>query len=192
MSKIEDYLKITENSLPSLWLSEAIKILNRKGHALDLGCGAGRDTKYLLEQGFIVTAVDKELQAEEYIKKLPQENLTFILSKFEDFNFEKEKYDLINGQFSLPFIDLDEFNDVFNKIKYSLKLGGVFVGQLFGINDDWNKSKTTRTTFHTKEEAQKLFEDMKLIKFIEKDYDGTIADGTPKHWHSFHVLARKN
>ena len=39
---------------------------------------------------------------------------------------------------------------------------------------------------------KQAIEDMKLIKFIEKDYDGTIADGTPKHWHSFHVLAGKN
>ncbi|MEK7115286.1 MAG: class I SAM-dependent methyltransferase [Patescibacteria group bacterium] len=189
---VDNYLKITENNPPSPWLPEAIKILNKKDCALDLGCGSGRDTKYLLEQGFVVTAVDKELESEIYIKKLPQDNLTFILSKFEDFNFEKEKYNLINAQFSLPFIDRDRFNEVFEKIKLSLKTGGVFVGQLFGINDDWNKSKITRTTFHTKEEARRLFEDMKIIRFIEKDYYGKIDDGTPKHWHVFHILSVKD
>lgn len=69
---IKDFLKITADKPTPLLLLEAVKILNRRGNALDLGCGAGRDTKFLLDQGFIVTAIDKESQAEEYIKKIPQ------------------------------------------------------------------------------------------------------------------------
>ena len=189
--KIENYLKITKDKSSSSWLLMAVDLLGRVGEALDLGFGAGRDVKFLLEKGFTVTAVDKEPKAAEYLKELSQGNLKIVISPFEDFNFEKEKYDLINAQFSLPFTDREKFSEVFTKMKLSLKSGGVFVGQLFGVNDDWNKSKTTRTTFHTKKGAQKLFEDMELVKFVERDYDGTLADGTPKHWHTFHILARK-
>lgn len=190
-SKIENYLKVTKDRQPSLWLPLAIGLLSRKGNALDLGCGSGRDTRLLLEEGFNVVAVDKAEKALEYLKELPQENLEIKLSSFEDFHFEEEKYDLINAQFSLPFADRDAFNTIFQKVKDSLKPNGIFVGQLFGVNDDWNKSSTTRTTFHTIEAAKMLFADMELIKFMEKDYDGTIADGTPKHWHVLHILARK-
>ena len=190
--KIEEFFQITKEKPPSPLLEEAIIILNIKGWALDLGCGAGRDTKFLLDKGFRVTALDISPQVSEYLKDFPhQENLDLIISSFEDFNFEKEKYDLVNAQLSLPFTNRDEFDEVFSKMKDSIKRGGIFVGQLFGVNDDWNKSKTTKMTFHTKEEAQVLFNNMELLKFIEKDYDGTIANGTPKHWHVFHIIAQK-
>ncbi len=190
-SKIENYFKITKEKPPSLWLVEAVELVAQKGSALDLGCGMGRDTKFLLEQGFHVTAVDKEKTPIEYLQGFAQENLEIILSSFEDFDFPKEKYDLISAQFSLPFTNRDVFDEVFQKMKNSLKPGGIFVGQLFGVNDDWNKSQTTKTTFHTLEEAKRLFADTELLKIVEKDYDGTVADGTPKHWHAFHVMARK-
>ena len=192
--KIVDYLLKTKDSNPSLWLPRAIELATKKEYALDLGCGAGRDTKFLLEQGFHVIAVDENEKALEYLQNFPQENLEIVLSRFEDFDFKKESYDLINAQFSLPFTNRDSFHEVFQKIKNSLKLRGIFVGQLFGVNDDWNKSQTTKTTFHTLEEVKKLFADagMELLKIVEKDYDGTVADGTPKHWHTFHIMARKS
>lgn len=190
-SKIENYLKVTKDKQASLWLPDAVRVLGRRGNALDLGCGAGRDTKFLLGEGFHVVAVDKDERALEYLKELPRENLEVVQSRFEEFGFEEQKYDLINAQFSLPFTNRDAFDAVFAKVKKALKSAGIFVGQLFGVNDDWNKSLTTKTTFHTKEAAEALFGDMELLKFIERDYDGTIADGTPKHWHTFHILARK-
>ena len=190
-SKIENYLKVTKDKQASLWLPDAVRVLGRGGNALDLGCGGGRDTKFLLGEGFHVVAVDKDERALEYLKELPRENLEVVQSRFEEFGFEEQKYDLINAQFSLPFTNRDAFDAVFAKVKKALKPAGIFVGQLFGVNDDWNKSLTTKTTFHTKEAAEALFGDMELLKFIERDYDGTIADGTPKHWHTFHILARK-
>ena len=189
-AKITNYFKITQNKPPSLWLVEAVKLLKQTGNALDLGCGAGSDTKFLLEKGFKVTAVDINPETEKYIKKLlHQKNLNFVVSSFENFEFPKKEYDLINAFFSLPFTNRDVFDEVFIKMKKSLKPEGIFVGQLFGVNDDWAKLPTAKTTFHTKKEAKQLFKDWKLIRFVEQDRDGTLADGTPKHWHSFHIMA---
>jgi len=190
--KIEDYYRTSSIKPPSLWLAEAVGLLKEKGEALDFGCGAGRDTKALLELGFKVTAIDYDPKVETYLKRLPrQDNLIFICIPFEEFNFPIATYNLINAAFSIPYTPRDKFNNVFDKMKKSLKKDGIFVGQLFGAHDDWAKSPTTKTTFHTKEEVQLLFSDMELIRLIEKDYDGTLSDGTPKHWHSFHIIARK-
>src|SRR5258706_15675273 len=48
----------TKDSPPWQLLVRAAALAPRRGSALDLGAGAGRDTRYLLEQGFQVTAVD--------------------------------------------------------------------------------------------------------------------------------------
>src|SRR3989338_2048493 len=75
------------------------------------------------------------------------------------------------------------------KIKNSLVKEGIFCGQLFGIHDQWNNR--VEMIFHTKEQAERLFSDMEIISFEEEEKDGTIADGTPKHWHIFHFIPRK-
>jgi len=73
----------------------------QKGRALDLGAGAGRDTRYLLQQGFHVTAVDNDPQAVAMLRSFPEEKLQVVQAAFEDVAFET--YDLINAQFALPF-----------------------------------------------------------------------------------------
>jgi hypothetical protein len=32
---------------------------------------------------------------------------------------------------------------------------------------------------------------LEVIEFKEEDSDGHTADGTPKHWHVFNIVARK-
>jgi tellurite methyltransferase len=157
--------------------------------ALDLGCGAGPDTKLLVENGYKVIAVDGSWEAEKYIKALPhQDKIKFIQSDFENFNFSN--YDLINASRSLPFTHKDKFTDVFTKLKNSINTGGLFVGQLYGINDQWNKQGETMT-FLSKEQVQELLDGLGIIKLEEKEYDGQVANGKPKHWHLFNIIATR-
>jgi len=46
-------------------------------------------------------------------------------------------------------------------------------------------------TFHTTEEAKSLFKDFEVLDFEEEEKDGQTADGHAKHWHVFHLIARK-
>jgi hypothetical protein len=34
-------------------------------------------------------------------------------------------------------------------------------------------------------------EDTDIVLFDEKEFDGKTADGSPKHWHVFDIIARK-
>src|SRR6266571_1682897 len=120
----EDFYKFTKDSPPWPSLIKAVSLLAHKEHALDLGCGAGRDTKYLLEQGFHVTAVDNDPHAIAVLAHLPQHNLRLVQSSFQDFVYET--YDLINAQFALPFTPRESFDEVFTRVKDSIKSGGVF------------------------------------------------------------------
>jgi tellurite methyltransferase len=45
-------------------------------------------------------------------------------------------------------------------------------------------------TFLTREQAEELLRGMRIIEFTEEDVDSHVADGTPKHWHVFHIIAQ--
>ena len=186
----EEYYKNTSNLPPSPPLVKALAYLESDGKtALDLGCGAGRDTKLLIEKGFQVTAVDSEASSKKYIDQLkPLGNLTYTISTFENFNYQR--YDLINARYSLPFNPSSSFPSVINKILKSLKPGGIFVGQFFGIHDDWNVPASSMT-FLEKQDVLTYLNSLEVITFDEKDEDGFLANGSTKHWHVFDVIARR-
>jgi SAM-dependent methyltransferase len=184
----ETFYSFTKNSPPWALLVRAVTFLPRKGHALDLGAGAGRDTRYLLQQGFHVTAVDSDPHAIAMLRSSPQENLQVVKASFEDFAFET--YDLINAQFALPFLPQRLFHEVFDRVKQAVRPGGIFVGQFFGIHDQWN-TPDHDMTFLTREQVEATLKGMDIIELNEEDMDGHIADGSPKHWHTYHIMARR-
>ena len=178
----------TKDRPPSPLLIQALDHCMRKTDALDLGCGAGRDTRGLLQHGFHVTAVDQNPDAFLYLQDLPQERLTLVQSSIE--TFPLETYDLINARYSLPFIQNALFEETFGKIKQALRPDGILTGQLFGVHDTWNTPGTTMT-FCTREQAQWFLHDLRIITFWEEDEDGETALEQLKHWHVFHFIARK-
>lgn len=186
--KWEDFYKITKGRPPWPLLVQAVSLISQREDALDLGCGAGRDTRFLLEQGFTVTAVDNDPHAIALLADLPQNHLRVVHSSFEAFDFET--YDLVNAQFALPFIPEEHFHLIFAQIKQALHAGGLFVGHFFGVHDEWN-TPGNQMTFLTREQAEAELKGLRVLEFREEDVDSHIADGSPKHWHVFHIIAQK-
>jgi SAM-dependent methyltransferase len=159
------------------------------GEALDVGAGAGRDTAHLLRQGWRVTAVDASPSSATALRRMPrQRNLEVVLSAAQD--FEPETYDLVNAQFSLPFIPLARFDATVRRLRDSVRPGGIMAATFFGHHDDWNVAGA-ELSFSTRPEIENLFRGWEIIELTEEDADGHTADGTPKHWHVFHVVARQ-
>ncbi|MFH0804716.1 MAG: hypothetical protein V1916_00810 [Patescibacteria group bacterium] len=111
------------------------------------------------------------------------------ISSFADFQFPASTYDIAAALYALPFTPPDTFSKVFSSIWQSLVPRGIFCGQLFGVRDDWHTNNTM--TFHTEAQARLLLAGAEIISFTEEERDGTTAAGTPKHWHVFHIIARK-
>ena len=187
--KWEDFYKITKDRPPWPLLVQAVSLLKCRDSALDFGCGAGRDTRYLLEQGMNVTAVDSDPHAIELLASFPQNHLRVVKSSFEAFEFGL--YDLVNAHFALPFTPKEHFHEVFARVKYALNPDGIFVGQFFGVHDEWNTPEN-RMTFFTRVQAEDELKELRVVEFREEDVDSHVADGTPKHWHIFHMIAQKN
>ena len=80
MGDIQKYYENTENALPHPMVKKFINMNNNPKYAIDLGCGAGRDTIYLIKNGWKVLSIDKENTREIISSNLNNEEL-------EKFNF---------------------------------------------------------------------------------------------------------
>lgn len=185
------YNKVHASRKPREQLVRAVSFCNAKEEALDLGAGTLIESAYLLESGFAhVTAVDSNEQSQEFAKKFPKDGFQLITSSFQELDFEQEKYDVVNAQYALPFYGPTDFDGFIAKIIGSLKKGGIFVGQFFGVNDGWNTSES-KLAFQTKDEVLNFLKHFELIECTEEEKDGTTAAGNTKHWHVFHFIAKK-
>ena len=164
---------------------------NKIGLGIDLGCGTGRDTIYLIKNKWKVIAIDKEdtkLIIESKLNDEEKKRLLFVKQEFENINLEKN--DLIVANFSIPFCSKNKFNKFWNIITDSLSVGGFFVGNFLGKKDSWNGFKE-EMTFLDKVEVLNLFNKFKIHKFEEIERDGKTAIGKNKHWHIYEITAEK-
>lgn len=113
---IEKYYNITKNAKPHTNVANFLKLNIDPAIAIDLGCGAGRDTIALLKYNWNVLAIDKE-DTEDIIKdqlsKEEQRRFKFLKSVFGEMNLPKAN--LIVANFSLPFSKKEYFNSIWNK-----------------------------------------------------------------------------
>jgi len=171
--------------------------------AVDLGCGTGRDTFELLRRGWRVVAIDAQ---EEAIRRVLQSAKRFSSDRLETqvAEFASAQWltaALVNASYSLPFCAPGSFVRLWERITTSLPSGGRFCGQLFGDHDEWASMPDASTaewtpsgnamTFLTRSEVEHLLRDYAIEQLIEVDEVGPTATGPDKHWHLFHVVARK-
>lgn len=184
-----EYYDATRDMPPRPLLIQALESVTTGYKAIDIGGGTLRDARYLLSKGFAVTVIDKESQILDEAKRIKTDKLRCIVTTFEDFNFGTEQYDIASAMYSLPFNPPETFPTVFDNVKKSIEKNGIFTGQLFGVHDEWVGRKNM--TFHTRRQVEELLADMEIILLDEEEQDGTTALGTTKHWHLFHVIAKK-
>jgi SAM-dependent methyltransferase len=191
MNKIKDYYKNTKDAEPHSNVIKFMQINPKEGNAVDLGCGVGRDTVFLLKNGWNVLSIDKNNTEKIIAEKLNQEELKrfkFRTQKFEENKLEKNN--LVVANFSIPFCNKQYFNNFWNEITNSISKDGYFVGNFLGLNDSWVNTKD-KMTFLSREQIMDLLKQFEIIDFEEIEEDGKTAVGVEKHWHVFNVIAKK-
>lgn len=130
--------------------------LTSEAHILDFGCGAGRDTKYFLEKGYQVTAIDgsKTLcrMASAYtgiaVKQMLFQNLD-----------ETEKYDGIWACASILHLRKTELPEVLVKMRNALKEQGIIYTS-FKYGDDEGVRNGRYFTDFTEESFKNFMKDI--------------------------------
>lgn len=155
--------------------------------AIDLGCGVGTDSCFLLENGWKVIAVDAEEAAQDFFNaKIPESkrsDVTFVVSTFEEYQFPHE-VQLINASYSLPYCSPGKFDDVMHRMTSAISVGGRFCGQFFGSNDKMATVNSLVTL--DKESLEGYFKDFKIEYFKEDEKPAFTRR------HIYHIIAQKH
>ena len=118
----DEFYKSTVNVEFSTMQERFLKKLKNDSYILDFGCGSGRDTKYFIEQGYGVDAVDG---SKELCKLASEHTGIEVKNMFFQELADVDKYDGIWACSSILNLPIDELTIVMRKMAVALKENGV-------------------------------------------------------------------
>lgn len=144
-----------------------LKHLQSNAYILDFGCGSGRDSKYFIDNGYKVKAIDGSVEmcklASEYI------NQNVDCMKFEELS-DINTYDGIWACSSILHVEKENFLSVLDKMIKSLKDNGVIYTSL-KIGTGYEIKEGKYYNYLTKDEMieilNQLSSNVKLIDYFE-------------------------
>lgn len=163
--------------------------LQPPGVAVDLGCGAGIETRALLNAGWRVHAVDSSPETPAVLLRTiggVHDRLTVDVRRYETLD-TLAPADLIYAGYSLPYQPSDSFHRVWDLLRATLRPGGILAVNLFGDRDDWAGAPSM--TFLSAPAAREIFTGLEIVSWHEEEGVASAFSG-PKHWHVFDVVAR--
>jgi tellurite methyltransferase len=184
------YQKVGQRSPRDLFL-KALARFPSPGLAVDLGCGAGVETRELLRRGWQVVAVDQEAAAFEYLlERVPPEQRPRLTTCCESFStMTLPKADFLWAGLSLPFCPPEQFPGLWQNLTKALGSGGYVAGDLFGVRHAWREDK--ELTFVTEEQLRRLLQAYEIEHLVEAEEARPTAFQGMQPWHGFELIARK-
>lgn len=125
--------KNLEESSYTPWLNDKLCVLPPEGEiVLDLGCGNGEDTAWLIANGYKVISLDFSEYAVGRVSKINKENtFLFDMSNPEDWKaFEDNSFSAIVANLSLHYFDDATTKMIIGEIKRILKPKGKLIARV--------------------------------------------------------------
>lgn len=144
-----------------------LKHLPTNAYILDFGCGSGRDSKYFIEKGYKVKAIDGSTEmcklASQYIN---QEVICMNFEELKDIN----TYEGIWACSSILHVEKEQLTNILNKMINALKVNGI-IYTCFKIGQGYEIKEGKYYNYLTKNEMIKILQNLnrnvKLIEYFE-------------------------
>ena len=149
------------NTEPNDFLVEMVKG-RKRGTALDVGMGQGRNAIWLAQQGWDVTGFDPADQAVAAAQKGATANgvkIHAVVQRSEDFDFGERRWDLI----LLSYVGGREMTETLQR---ALRPGGILIVEAFHRDATRGRSIGGGVVFDTGE-LPKLFPDLRVVRYEE-------------------------
>ncbi|MEF9922565.1 MAG: class I SAM-dependent methyltransferase [Anaerovoracaceae bacterium] len=118
----EDFITGTIDSDVTNLYEHFERYMKHEQSILDLGCGTGRDSKYFLEKGYSVTAVDGSLQMCNFASNLIGHDVRCLL--FADLDYS-QCFDGVWACASLLHVAKEDIDDILSKVNKALEKEGI-------------------------------------------------------------------
>ena len=163
-------------------MPEFIKYLKPGSRVLDLGCGSGRDSRFLAERGFDAYGVDiSKVAIERAISKTNSHDTNFSVESAESLPFENAFFDAVYAGWVLQSVSLDEGA---SEVKRVFKDGGVaYLAFLLNTKFVENDSELI---YHSREEILRAYDDFEILD--QRQYVSDELDTDEPHTHDAFIL----
>lgn len=176
----EEYCRKTENEgdreFQKKMLDRTLSFLPSNPRIIDLGCGDGRDTKYLREKGADVVGIDLSESMIDLARR-KYTGCTFLHSDMRDTVFPDDTFQGAWASTSLSNVPKSELSSVEKEIYRILEQGSIFcfsfkVGDGEGFEESIIEGFETYQSYFTLEE---LKNELNLFNVIDsREYPGEI------------------
>lgn len=182
----KDFFENTKNADMTELYNSFLKYIKDGAKLLDLGCGSGRDTKYFLDKGYDVVAIDASSEMVRLSSQLTGKQTLHMT--FEDLNFENE-FDGIWACASLLHVSREKIDDVLYKIARALKDNGVLFAS-FKLGDKEEFRNGRFFNFYDEASFSELISNHKYFKIEETLITFDVREGRAEEkW--FSVILRR-
>lgn len=154
---------------------------------LDFGCGSGRDTKYFLDKGYQVDAIDG---SEEFVKLASEYTGTAVKHMlFQELDAE-DVYDGIWACASILHLRKDELEDVFVRMAKALVSNGIIYAS-FKYGTDEQERNGRYFTDMTEDKMEGLLDKIGKFKVLDMRVTTDVRPGRDdEKW--LNIIIRKN
>ena len=151
-------------------------ILKSEEPILDLGCGGGNDTLYLISKGKQVIACDQSETAINNIKKnFPEVSEARRFNMLDGFPFEDGSFEVVIADLCLHYFTEKETDGILHEIQRVLKPQGHLIFRVNSVNDKnhgaGNGTEIEHHVFETEAGTLKRFFDEDDIRMIFRDFE---------------------
>lgn len=185
----EEYFEQTVDGKLDKNYAAFLKHIPKNAYILDFGCGSGRDSKYFINNGYKVRAIDGSSKMCEIASNYINQKVDCIL--FKDFN-EESVYDAIWACATILHIEEEYLSDILFKMIKSIKNNGI-------IYFSFKKGEGTEIVdgkfynYMTKEKFINILSNMKLNYEVMEYFESVSSTKRPEkcNWVNFVIKFKK-